>query len=106
MTTIDKLDAAERQIVGAIQLLFSGGDPVPVYTLAAAARELTTTLCEKRGLPSLIDAIHEEHPANGRREVIRWAHQHAGFFKHADRDHDGELEGFETLTVTTFSRSP
>ena len=27
--------------------------------------------------------------------MIRWAHQHAGFFKHADRDHDRKLEGFE-----------
>jgi hypothetical protein len=28
--TITELDAAEREIVAAIQLLFDGGDPIPV----------------------------------------------------------------------------
>jgi hypothetical protein len=93
--TITKLDAADRQIVGAVQLLFNGGDPVPVYALAAAAREVTTTVCEKRGLRSFIDAIHDKHPDMKRHEIIRWAHKHANFFKHADRDHDKVLEGFE-----------
>jgi hypothetical protein len=92
---ITKLDAAERQIVAAVQLLFSGGDPVAVYALAAAARELTTTLCEKRGLPSLIDAMHDEHPHMERAEIIQWATKHANFFRGVDRDADGGLEGFE-----------
>jgi hypothetical protein len=92
---ITKLDAAERQIVAAVQLLFSGGDPLAVYALAAAARELTTTMCEKRELPSLIDAIRDEHPHMTRDQVIGWAKKHANFLKHADRDHDKVLEGFE-----------
>jgi hypothetical protein len=46
---IIKIDVAEREIVAAVQLLFDGGDAIRVYALAAAAREITTTLCEKRG---------------------------------------------------------
>lgn len=48
--TITKLDVAECEIVAAVNLLFGGGDPIPVYVLASAAREITTALCEKRGL--------------------------------------------------------
>jgi hypothetical protein len=28
--SITKLDVAEREIIAAVQLLFSGGDPIPV----------------------------------------------------------------------------
>jgi hypothetical protein len=93
--SITKLDVAEREIVAAVRLLFDGNDTVPVYVLAAAARDITTTLCNKRGLPSMIDAMYEEHPHLSRDEIIRWTKKHANFFKHADRDHDKVLEGFE-----------
>ncbi len=95
MPSITKLDVAEREIVAAVQLLFDGGDPIPVYALAAAAREITTTLCERRGLRSMIDAIHEEHPHLTRKQVYREASKHAAFFKHADQDPNGVLEGFD-----------
>lgn len=95
MTTITKLDVAEREIVAAVQLLFDGGDPIPVYALAAAAREITTTLCEKRGLRSMIDAIHEDHPHLTRKQVYREASKHAAFFKHADQDPDEVLKAFD-----------
>jgi hypothetical protein len=92
---ITKLDVAEREIVAAVQLLFDGGDPIPVYTLAAAAREITTTLCEKRGMRSMIDAIHEEHPHMTRKDIYREASKHAAFFKHAKTDPDGTLDDFD-----------
>jgi hypothetical protein len=92
--TITKLDAAEREIVAAVQLLFDGGDPIPVYALAAAAREITTTLCEKRGLRSMIDAIHEDHPHMTRKDIYREAAKHAAFFKHAKTDPNAVLEDF------------
>jgi hypothetical protein len=93
--TITKLDAAERQIVAAVHLLFGEGDPVAVYTLAAAARELTTTLCEKRGVRSMIDAMEETFPEKTRTQILRWVHRHAKFFKHANNDPDAVLEDFE-----------
>ncbi len=93
--TITKLDVAEREIVAAIQLLFDGGDPIPVYALANAAREITTTLCENRGKRSMIDAIQEDHPHMTRRQIYREASKHAAFFKHADQDPDGVLDSFD-----------
>jgi hypothetical protein len=93
--TITKLDVAEREIVSAIQLLFDGGDPIPVYALAAAAREITTSLCEKRGVHSLVDAIQEDHPQMTRKQIHREASKHAAFFKHADRDPDGVIDSFD-----------
>lgn len=93
--TITKLDVAEREIVAAVQLLFGGGDPIPVYALAAAAREITTTLCESRGIRSMIDAIQEDHPHMTRKQIYREASKHAAFFKHADNDPDGVLDSFD-----------
>jgi hypothetical protein len=40
--TITKRDAAERQIIAAVQLLFDDGDPIPVCTSAHAARMIVT----------------------------------------------------------------
>src|SRR5580704_7226166 len=83
--TITKLDVAEREIVAAVQLLFDGGDPIPIYALANAAREITSTLCEKRGLHSMVDWIQEEHPHMSRKAIYREASKHAAFFKHATK---------------------
>jgi len=93
--SITKLDAAEREIVAAVQLLFAGGDPIAVYTLANAAREITSTLCEKRGKRSVVDAIQEDRPELSRKEIYRLASEHASFFKHADRDPDAILQHFD-----------
>ncbi len=95
--TITKLDVVEREIIAAVRLLFDGGDPIPVYALAAAAREITTTLCEKRGLRSTIDLIHEDHPHMSRKDIYREASKHARFFKHADQDPKGVLEDFDPI---------
>lgn len=57
---LSKLDAAEQQIIAAITLLFDGSSAVPVYTLAAASREVTTSLCEKRGVGSFFDIVSEQ----------------------------------------------
>jgi hypothetical protein len=95
--TITKLDVAEREIVAAVQLLFDGGDPIPIYAPANAAREITSTLCEKRGLHSMVDWIQEEHPHMSRKAIYREASKHAAFFKHANQDPDGVLDDFDPV---------
>ena len=91
---ISKIDAARRQIDSAIGLLFEGGDPVAVHTLACAGWRILRDLCEKRGTPA--------HLAN--KMLIRpgmeqkfWARlsRAANFFKHADRDADEILDTVE-----------
>jgi hypothetical protein len=92
--TITKLDVAEREIVAAVRLLFDGGDPIAVYLLAAAARVITTTLCERRGLPSIADDVLEDWPHLTKRDFYREVNRHANFFKHADDDPDEVLTTF------------
>jgi hypothetical protein len=72
----------------AVRLLFDGNDTVPIYVLAAAAREITTALCIKRGIESFLDIAQQEHAQLSRKELYRIVSRHAGFFKHADRDAD------------------
>ena len=93
--TITKLDVAERQIVAAVRLLFDGGDPVPIYVLAAAAREITTALCMDRGIRSMVDRIQDIFPEKTRKQIYAWVHRHAAFFKHARTDPHGVLDDFE-----------
>jgi hypothetical protein len=105
---ITKLRAAERQIISAVRLLFDGDNAVSVYALAAAAREVTTALCEKRHTPSYFDLVQKQYPSLPRKEMYRLAHRHARFFKHADTDPERTLTGFEAdeadsvLFIATF----
>lgn len=45
---ITKIQAAEQQLDTAIRLFFENIDHLSSYTLAAASREITDDLCEKR----------------------------------------------------------
>lgn len=92
MATISKVEAAQRQLRVAVKLWEIGDDPIAVYSLAAAAREITTTLCEKRGLQSFFDLTQTSYPDLSRKQLYAAAHRHASFFKHADRDPDGVLD--------------
>jgi hypothetical protein len=44
---LTKIDIAAAQIRAAVQLYFEGGHPVPVYTLANAAREIVSTIASQ-----------------------------------------------------------
>jgi hypothetical protein len=93
--SLTKLDVAEREIVAAIRLFFDGGDPIAVYVVAAAAREITSTLCEKRGIPSFLDGAHHKYPQHSKKEIFHIAGRFAGFFKHARDDPDAVLDDFD-----------
>jgi hypothetical protein len=93
--TITKPDVAEREIIAAVQLLFDGGDPIPIYALANSAREISATLREKRGSKGVVDWVQVDHPHMTREAIYRAASKHAAFFKHADKDPDGVLENFD-----------
>src|SRR5579862_9769286 len=88
---VTKLDAAKRQLRAAITLWFTGGDPVAIHTLAAAAHEIVHTLFRRKGLSGLLfdsPRIRDDKRA----EFARAAKAAATFFKHAQRDPDGTLE--------------
>jgi hypothetical protein len=52
---ITKIGAAERQLIVAIDMFFRNGDSLVVYALAGAAREIISTMCERRGIKSFLD---------------------------------------------------
>lgn len=93
--TITKLEAAESQINTAIELLFRGGDPISVHTLANAAFQILYDVSEQKGGVfhlRLDDWIAPE------KEKEFWG-QHFNkwfnFSKHGDKDPDGIIELFD-----------
>src|SRR5262249_36797086 len=90
---LTKIDVAEAHIISAVQLCFGNGHPASVYHLASAAREILTTIGQKRGDRTMLAGISESGGIP-MKELIAAATEHAGFFKHANRDPTAVLEGF------------
>ena len=88
---LTKIDAAESHIAAAVRLYFQGQPIAPVFTLAAASREILTTIGGKMGVRTMLHGLAEDtgHPL---REFVREAHEFANFFKHADRDATATIE--------------
>lgn len=89
--TIDKTEAARRQLGTAIDLWFNDSEPVAIHTLACAAHELLATLLEKQGKSALAFDTSLYRPGYAG-EVKKALHKHYNFFKHADRDTDARIE--------------
>lgn len=90
---IGKWDAAIRQLRTAITLWFTGGDPVAVHALAYAAYEVIHAVSKKRNphrRDLLFDSllIREDYRSDFNKRLKKEAY----FFKHGDRDPDGEIE--------------
>jgi hypothetical protein len=91
--TLTKLDAARRQLHTAIALWFTNGDPVSIYTLAAAAHEIIHTVTKKhipnrRALLFDSDVLTDD----GRTVFRKTLKSIASFFKRADKDSDATLD--------------
>jgi hypothetical protein len=90
---LTKIEVARRQLVTAIRLFFDNADSVSVYTLGHAAAEILDRLCRHRGKMSFRGEIKSVHGFTDK-ELKRIAELGKDFFKHADRDPDGELSDF------------
>lgn len=84
--TITKLEAARRQLQQAIRLFFMRGDAVAVHTLAAAAYQILSDLCEKRGITRQIEDSAILDQLGYKQEVLRAIRAPQNFFKHANVD--------------------
>ncbi|WP_237044480.1 hypothetical protein [Aquipseudomonas alcaligenes] len=96
---LTKIDAARRQLATAINLLFNGGDPVSIYSLATNAWEIIDTLCERKNIDSA-SAQTREHLPEGKllkRDYINSPYRN--FFKHADRDPEAVLIDFSETSA-------
>jgi hypothetical protein len=106
---ITKIQAAEHQLDTAIRLFFENIDLLSSYTLAAASREITDDLCEKKTheifrqeFARLGDALkvhlsfREEMKIYIKKEYYKDAmnlfRKRQNFLKHADKDPDGEID--------------
>jgi hypothetical protein len=92
---LTKIDVAAAHIQAAVRLFFEGGHPVPIYTLASAARELLTTIGDKTGIETILHSLAKTRNI----DVVvlaKQAHEFAGFFKHADRNPTATVTFSET----------
>lgn len=92
LLVINKIDAAERQLVEAIKMFFERKDPICIHTLTGAALGI---------LESLAQVKHIENPIGKNSCIIKdsekkvWRNalaKHRNFFKHADSDPDNSIE--------------
>ena len=64
---LTKIDIAEAQLRAALRMFFEGGHPVPVYTLANAAREVVTSIANKIGVKTAAQDISKHRGHNDQR---------------------------------------
>ena len=100
--SVNKLDAACRQLDTAISLWFNDGDTVSIHTLACSAHQIVHDINKQRGNPALLHGgliydslkIRDEY----RREANRLLKGAYNFFKHAEKDASGTIEFRPALT--------
>ena len=90
---ITKLQAARRQLVTALNLFFDDREPVSVHTLAHAAWEITSSLCEHEGIDTFVERA-ADISGEPVKQIRGKATQFKNFFKHADRDPGATLDEF------------
>jgi len=91
---ITKLEAAQRQLVTAIELFFRNGDPVSIHSLATNAWEVIDAICMKEGINSISNDTREHIVCSKDLKKDYINNPFRNFFKHADRDVDSVLTGF------------
>jgi hypothetical protein len=100
LETLNKLDAACRQLNTAILLWFAEGDPVSIHTLACSAYQIVHDINQHQHGPDLLyDSLIFEDKY--RKDVINRLKAAYNFFKHADKDPSGIIE-FDPVVTDAF----
>lgn len=96
---LTKATVARHQLATAIDLYFSEGDVISVYSLSANAWEVIDVLCTKAGVESMSIQARENVPAGKdlKRDYINSPHRN--FFKHANCDPEACLEPLSVAHV-------
>ena len=82
---LSKIDIADAHLCAAIRMFFEDSHPVPVHTLAGAAREILNTLGEKLRMDTFLGEIARWKGVPVEEER-RKATRYVNFMEHADRD--------------------
>lgn len=94
--TLSKKDVAESQLFTAIRLLFQGGDPASIHSLAVATHEILDALTRKdRTIKTFMAWVTESVPGEHRDKLISLLREPQNFFKHGSRDPQDKIE-FDT----------
>lgn len=90
--TITKLDAAYRQLDGAIHLFFSAANPVVVHSLATSAANVLFDIAENGSNGTSWRTRMRDDARLSTKGVKHALHKAWNFFKHAEHDPNGVLE--------------
>ena len=107
---LSKLEAAQRQLNRAIQMLFNEDDPVCTHTLAGAASIILTDLVEHQTPGKTWEKMASVDNNLQAKEFFQIARKAQNFLKHAKDDPTGTLD-FNTsdtdalLTLAVFNAS-
>ena len=88
---LSKIDVAEAQIRTAVRMFFEGQHPVPIFTLANAAREIVASIGEQTDVRTVQSDLAEQRGVPVKK-LVQPLSRISNFFKHADRDADAYLE--------------
>ncbi len=105
MTTIKltKFDAARRQLRTAIELWFSGGDPISIHALVYAAHEIIHRLYRRKGLSDLLFDTSLVQDKNLRNKINKIIKEFSNWIKHAERDSElDEIKEFDPIANDLF----
>jgi hypothetical protein len=82
---IDKREVAARQIAAAILMFFEDQDSVATHSVVAAAHQILIDLGAREDIHSIVKGPKAQRDRHARLSFA------ANFFKHADRDADGNI---------------
>ncbi|RCK46596.1 hypothetical protein [Thalassospira profundimaris] len=85
---MDILHIARQQLLTAIQLFFDNSDPVSVHTLAGAASEILSDLCEQAGEQPFHSAVIASNPRIDQNRYFKARNLYRNAFKHVGRTKD------------------
>lgn len=90
--SVTKLEVAKRQLDFAIRLLFDGGDPIVVHTLAGAASVIISDLVEKHHPNKSWDKFAQEANDISAKHYFSVLRETQNFLKHARDDSDAVFD--------------
>ena len=68
---LSPLFAARSQLLTAIDLFFTDGDPVSVHALAGNTREILESLCRLAAVEPITELLFRDHPSKPKRTFVR-----------------------------------
>ena len=82
---LSPLFAARSQLLTAIDLLFTDGDPVSVHALAGNTREILESLCRLAAVEPITELLFRDHPSKPKKDIYAALNRYRNCFKHVGK---------------------